>query len=312
MLGMGNENHFEGSSADEFHGRQQSFEESATLKCTGIPRYVKEAELYSHFVKFGKIVKLALKRFGADDPSGMDHKTYNECLVQFEDPSDCRKCLSSPLSVLNNRFIKIFSAPHNIVASAEVAEIDEVYPGAKRDEEEGLWAAAERGGPGGRGRGGGRMGGRGRARWSFGGRDIGGGRDFGGGGREYNADESFKRRVDQSSHQDQQQQSTSFGASAESGGELSVVVPSMERGPERSSRGGGGGGESGDAITPTAAQIEKERLRDMVQQKYDDLKSLRQRAEVIWREKEGLLQVTLPSLPPPDRCCDVAVLCRVK
>jgi RNA recognition motif-containing protein len=307
MMGMGNENHFEAppQHPEEFqghghahgqgyglghgqghghgHGRQQSFEESATLKCTGIPRYVKEAELYSHFAKFGKIVKMDLKRFGADDPSGMDQKTYNECLVQFEDASDCRKCLSSPLSVLNNRFIKIFSAPHNIVAPGEVDGIDEVYPGAKADEEEGLWAAVERGGPGGRGRGG-RMGGRGRGRWNFGGRDFGGRAEFGGGRGDFGAEESSRRRAD-SSGQDQQQ-----SVSGDSG-ELIVSVPNGERGSEKNSRGGGEEGNEDHPITPTAAQLEKERLRGMVQQKYDDLKSLRHRAEGIWRQKEDLLQV---------------------
>jgi hypothetical protein len=294
VLGMSHESPFDGG-GDDFrphqhqHHQQQHqapFEESATLKCTGIPRYVKEAELFAHFVKFGRIVKLALKRFGgADDPSGgsMDQKSYNECLVQFEEASDCRKCLSSPLSVLNNRFIKIFSAPHNIVPSAEVAEIEEAYPGAKQDEENGLWAGGGGGGHhSGRGRGGRMSGGRGRGRWSF-----GGGRDFNGGGEEH-----FGRRVDPnpsaSVAQDQASSAQSANSAEEAGGGGDSTVAGLsERTSESRTR-----PDTTDGA-PTAAQLEKERLRGMVQQKYDDLKSLRHRAEGIWRQKEDLLQVTL-------------------
>jgi RNA recognition motif-containing protein len=291
LHGMSHEHPFEGpgggggpgpGGGEEFRPHPP-FEESSTLKCTGIPRYVKEAELYAHFIKFGRVVKLALKRFGGpDDPTGMDQKTYNECLLQFEDASDCRKCLSSPLSVLNNRFIKIFSAPHNIVSSAELADIDEPYPGAKQDEENGLWAGTGGSGHSGRGRGG-RMPGRGRGRWSF-----GGGRDFSG------EEQHFARKVDPlhaALASAAQEQASSANPSEDSVG---VGDFSGSRTNEARAR-----PDPTDNAAPTAAQLEKERLRGMVQQKYDDLKSLRHRAEGIWRQKEDLLQVS--AVPPPDR-----------
>jgi hypothetical protein len=225
-------------------------EEQCTLHLTGIPPYCTEAELYCHFITFGRIVKLLLRRLGAESNGAPSQgKVYNECLVQFVEAEHCRKCLNSPNAVLGNRFIKLFPSTHNLVPISEVDEVlhngEEVYQGAHADKQKGLWEGAE-GGRGGRGFG------RGRGR---------GGR----GGRGWE------------------------GRGPSAGGEQSV-----EGGGEGSGEGEEDGAPAKSKI-PTQAQLEKERekerLRGVVLQQHSELKNLRQKADVIWRQKEDLLQV---------------------
>ena len=100
-------------------------EETHTLRCTGIPTYIKENELLGHFRSFGRIVKLELRVLGNDNDTESGRKVYNECIVQFVNAVDMKKCLSSPIPVLNNRFIKLYVAPVNLVPLSEVPHHEE-------------------------------------------------------------------------------------------------------------------------------------------------------------------------------------------
>jgi len=178
----------------QFSGRGHASagpDEQFTVKCSGIPQYVKEIDLYKHFATFGTIIKLALFRLGGpDEDSGS--KVYNEAMVQFEEVADAKKCLGSPQSVLDNRFIKLFGSKENLIPPMNVAEYlqsedAEVYPGF-RDDEQQLKASGGKGGKGGKGggkggKGGGRLGGKG---GRFGGR---GGQEKAAGGEDEPIDE---------------------------------------------------------------------------------------------------------------------------
>lgn len=114
-------------------------DEQFTVKCTGIPHYVKELDLYKHFATFGTVLKLVLIRLGGDGEDGIRQKVYNESLVQFEDLADAKKCLGSPQSVLDNRFIKLFASRENLIPPSEISEHVaredyEVYPGFQNDQ----------------------------------------------------------------------------------------------------------------------------------------------------------------------------------
>lgn len=103
------------------HRQEIPEEERCTLKCTGIPQYVTEIELMNHFRTFGRITQLQLTRPGSLHPGDApDKKAFNECLVQFYNHQDAKKCYGSPAAVLNNRFIKMFHSPFNLIAVSEV------------------------------------------------------------------------------------------------------------------------------------------------------------------------------------------------
>lgn len=102
--------------------------ERCTLLCTGIPKYIKEEEMMTHFKSFGRVVQLQVTASeppagvpAADSTSTDEKKTYNECLVQFGSWEDAKKCFSSPEAVLNNRFIRIQQSSFNIIPPADVA-----------------------------------------------------------------------------------------------------------------------------------------------------------------------------------------------
>lgn len=101
--------------------------ERFTLLCTGIPKYIKEEEMMTHFKAFGRVVQLQVTASdttpaaSADATSTDEKKTYNECLVQFGSFEDAKKCFSSPEAVLNNRFIRIQQSSFNIIPPADVA-----------------------------------------------------------------------------------------------------------------------------------------------------------------------------------------------
>jgi hypothetical protein len=92
--------------------------ERCTLKCNGIPQYVKDADLMGHFKAFGRVVELQLIELEVAVKDG--EKKYNECLVQFSSAQESGKCLRSPTAVLNNRFIHVLESPFNIVPFADV------------------------------------------------------------------------------------------------------------------------------------------------------------------------------------------------
>lgn len=154
-----------------FHGGGSNAgpDEQFTVKCSGIPQYVKEIDLYKHFATFGNVIKLLLIRLGNPEDEGRN-KVYNEAMVQFEEVADAKKCLGSPQSVLDNRFIKLFASKENLIPPMDVAaylESDEaeVYPGF-RNEQHQLKQSGGKGGKGGGkggkgGKGGGRLGGKG-------------------------------------------------------------------------------------------------------------------------------------------------------
>lgn len=115
-------------------GKQQeasslSEEEQCTLKCSGIPSYIKEEELKNHFKSFGRVVELQLNDLHSGNTTEVNvtdlpnnSKQYNECLVQFSSAPDAKKCLNSPAAVLNNRFIKVNQSSFNIIPIGDVPE----------------------------------------------------------------------------------------------------------------------------------------------------------------------------------------------
>ena len=101
--------------------RTQNFlseHEKCTLKCTGLPLKVTEADLRNHFKAFGRVVELQL--IETDSVAGSEKKSYNECLVQMGTAQDAKKCLNSPSAVLNNRFVKVMYSTFNIVDLADI------------------------------------------------------------------------------------------------------------------------------------------------------------------------------------------------
>jgi len=97
--------------------------ERCTLKCSGIPHYVTEQDIRTHFEAFGYVVELQI----VSPPSSEDNltvdgkkKVYNECLVQFYSAANAKKCFTSPLPVLNNRFIHLHVSTFNITPVTDV------------------------------------------------------------------------------------------------------------------------------------------------------------------------------------------------
>jgi RNA recognition motif-containing protein len=86
---------------------------SLTLRCTGVPQWVTDAKLRSHFKHFGRIMRIVIKQ---DTPnSNSDGKAYNTALVQFATAEQAKACKESPSAVLNNRFIRVMYSDENIV-----------------------------------------------------------------------------------------------------------------------------------------------------------------------------------------------------
>lgn len=101
--------------------------ERCTVKVTGIPSYVTEMQLREHFEDFGHIVELQLteappsKRGAEEEGEGGKKRIYFECLVQFYSAANCKKCISSPRSVLDNRYIQVRQSFFNIIPPGDVA-----------------------------------------------------------------------------------------------------------------------------------------------------------------------------------------------
>eukprot|EP00638_Chattonella_subsalsa_P003087 CAMPEP_0117745302 /NCGR_PEP_ID=MMETSP0947-20121206/7275_1 /TAXON_ID=44440 /ORGANISM="Chattonella subsalsa, Strain CCMP2191" /LENGTH=810 /DNA_ID=CAMNT_0005562419 /DNA_START=29 /DNA_END=2461 /DNA_ORIENTATION=+ len=95
-----------GKSSKQNPANKLPMEQRRTVKCIGLPSSVHLGMLAKHFSTFGNVVNIQLK----PDP---DHKNqagkpYNKSLIQFDSHTCAKKCLSSPIPVLNNRFIKVF------------------------------------------------------------------------------------------------------------------------------------------------------------------------------------------------------------
>ncbi len=106
--------------------------ERCTLRCTGIPAYVKEEDLKNHFKAFGHVVELQISQMVNtdsqqldDDGNGEKKKSYNECLVQFYSAANAKKCFTSPSPVLNNRFIHVHMSKFNIIPPSDVEPISQ-------------------------------------------------------------------------------------------------------------------------------------------------------------------------------------------
>lgn len=101
-------------------------EESCTVRCTGIPHNVQEKDLFRHFKAFGRIASLKLLRHmgSQGNETGDGRKVYNECYVQFIDPSNAKKCVIAPSAVLNNRYIKVHLSNTNIVDPSEAVDVN--------------------------------------------------------------------------------------------------------------------------------------------------------------------------------------------
>ena len=93
--------------------------EKCTLKCTGIPPHVTEADIRGHFKTFGRVVELQLIDSASRDTDG-DKKIYKESFVQMGSALEAKKCFNSPSAVLNNRFIKVAYSAFNIIPLADV------------------------------------------------------------------------------------------------------------------------------------------------------------------------------------------------
>tara|TARA_A100001015_G_scaffold300098_1_gene385038 strand:- start:1696 stop:2163 length:468 start_codon:yes stop_codon:yes gene_type:complete len=107
-----------------------------TLKCTGVPGYVKESELIAHFATFGDLTEFSYIIPQPEEaiPAGEKKKVYNECVVQFWEAVDAERCLNSPKSVLNNRFIKISINDEDLVSEEHIPEYPK-YATSKRDKQ---------------------------------------------------------------------------------------------------------------------------------------------------------------------------------
>ena len=108
--------------------------EKCTLKCTGIPSHVTEADIRGHFKTFGRVVELQLIDSAARDTDG-DKKMSKECLVQMGSAQEAKKCFNSPSAVLNNRFIKVAYPAFNIIPLADVMPptSDELFTASAKD-----------------------------------------------------------------------------------------------------------------------------------------------------------------------------------
>jgi hypothetical protein len=121
-----------GRNNNNSHKVQLPESERCTLRCTGIPTYVKEEDMKAHFEAYGHVVKIQISpmedhhnhsKDEGDEAGGEGtnkKKTYNEALIQFYSPPNAKKCLSSQYPVLNNRFIRLYPSNFNIILPSDV------------------------------------------------------------------------------------------------------------------------------------------------------------------------------------------------
>lgn len=104
--------------------------ERCTLRCTSIPVHVTEEDLKAHFESFGHVVELQVSPMEGNGNNNLEDddtedgkkkkKQANECLVQFYSAANARRCLTSEVPVLNNRFIFIYQSHFNIIPPQDV------------------------------------------------------------------------------------------------------------------------------------------------------------------------------------------------
>lgn len=122
-----------GGSGGRGYGQQRVYHpplpehERCTVKVTGIPSYMTEADLREHFEDFGHIVALQLteapNKRGHEEQTtteGDKKRTYLECLIQYHSAANARKCYTSTRSVRDNRMIQFRPAFFNLIPPAEV------------------------------------------------------------------------------------------------------------------------------------------------------------------------------------------------
>jgi hypothetical protein len=106
----------------------ESTQEPTTILCTGVPHFVKEMALFQHFKQFGIVVALRILRFpftapGPETEAHHEKKVYNEAYIQYATAAQAQKCVNSPKSVLDNRFIKVFISNLSIIDPAKAAAV---------------------------------------------------------------------------------------------------------------------------------------------------------------------------------------------
>lgn len=276
-------------------------EEKCTLRCVGVPPHTKEDSLFRHFRQYGTVVKLEyIEESG--EPAG------SEYCVQFLCAEAALKCLTSPSAVLNNRHVALVLADVNLVPVAEAQEyVDQAQTRGYMDDGSGGYDGYSGRGGRGRGRGRGRFAARGGFRGGRGGRIPYGGRS------SYLAYPATGR-----GRGGPISTATSYakggGAATESSRGGSVVTaspvvaevalpsstsPTVTKGSSSEDEGGESGrtgGEDedlyGDIEDARAREQESpaaEGLHDVQKAKFEELKRLREEAELMWEKKESVI-----------------------
>jgi hypothetical protein len=237
----------------------------------------------AHFRGFGRVVELQLivtapdsaadgrpsQDKGADDNDGdKDRKSYNECLVQFATAQDAKKCLNSPTAVLNNRFIRVLYSTFNIVPLSDVPELT----AAEIQEERAAAAAAKAAANA--------------ARYTKTGAAVPGG----GANRRY----SFTgptASASASASGDADDSTADNAAPATPAVAVTTIKNNKWKNPALSAGEGAAASSSASASTVQAAPAPLTKEDLALQSQYEELRTLRQRAEGIFKQKEALLQV---------------------
>lgn len=133
------------------HGNHNSMKladhEKCTIKCTGVPSYVSEYELMAHFRSFGKLVSTrsvtgenssnSSKEEDEIQEDGKTERKYSTYYAQYTNAEDAKKCFTSAKAVLNNRFIKLFYNPMNLIeindSPESVTYVTQLVEGKEKD-----------------------------------------------------------------------------------------------------------------------------------------------------------------------------------
>jgi len=113
----------------QYHGESlaERARDSQTLRVYKIPQHVSNNDIQIHFAQFGPVVAMEQDKFHQKDKGRMVR-------IQFYTKESAEKARRSPLSVCNNRFIKVDAAFQNLVDPAEVPPppVEDMAGGAGR------------------------------------------------------------------------------------------------------------------------------------------------------------------------------------